>query len=186
MDMSRLNPWNWFTEEDDENSNKNLPAHQNKLSGMTPVEQLYTDIDRVFKKAMRGFGPFGSAFGGTPSTERPQSDVMLRPKLDIQGTEKEYVITVELPGVEQNGVHVDLRDNALFIRGEKKVEKTDDSKGYYRVERSFGSFQRVLSLPEDADSEAIKASCKDGVLTITIPRLEGKEPAAKTIPVTQG
>ena len=83
-------------------------------------------------------------------------------------------------------MHVDLRDNALFIRGEKKVEKRDDSKGYYRVERSFGSFQRILSLPEDADPDAIKASCKDGVLTVTVQRVKGKEPEAKSIPVTQG
>lgn len=187
MDMSRLNPWNWFKEEDTESSNKNLPTHQpRQSSGVSAMEQLYTDIDKVFKKAMRGFGPFGGSFGGTPAAEHAQPDPMLKPKLDIQGTDKEYIITVELPGVEQDGVHVDLRDNALFIRGEKKVEKRDDSKGYYRVERSFGSFQRILSLPEDADPDAIKASCKDGVLTVTVQRVKGKEPEAKSIPVTQG
>lgn len=186
MNTARWNLWNWFKEEDD-SSNKNLPARRScHSSGLFPVEQLYDDIDRVFKRAMHGFGPLENAFSSVPSAEHPQTDVMLKPKLDIRGTETEYVISVELPGVDPESVHVDLRDNALVIRGEKNVEKKDDSEGYYRVERSFGSFQRVLSLPEDANSDDIKASCKDGVLTVSIQRLKEKELSSKSIPVTQG
>ena len=186
MNTSRWNPWNWFKEED-ETSGKNLPAHHTRpSSALTPIEQLYSDMDKMFRRAMHGFGPFGNPFSNAPATANAQPEMAFRPKLDIQGTEKEYIVAVELPGVDPESVHVDLHDNALIIRGEKKVEKKDDSEGYYRVERSFGSFQRVLSLPEDANADDIKASCKDGVLTVTIQRTKGKEPATKNIPVTQG
>jgi HSP20 family protein len=65
---------------------------------------------------------------------------------------------------------VELEDNTMIIRGEKNQEKEEKDKNYYRVERSYGSFQRVLSLPEDAAKDDIQATFKNGVLTIKIPR----------------
>ena len=68
------------------------------------------------------------------------------------------------------GEVVATKDNTLTIRGEKRQEKEEKAKDYYRIERSYGSFQRVLSLPEDVDQDTIKATFKNGVLTVTMPR----------------
>ena len=65
---------------------------------------------------------------------------------------------------------LDISGNTLTIRGEKRQEKEEKAKDYYRIERSYGSFQRVLSLPEDVDQDTIKATFRNGVLTVTMPR----------------
>lgn len=81
-----------------------------------------------------------------------------------------HSITVEVPGVDEKDVKVEVADNTMIIKGEKKQEKEEKDKNYYRVERSYGSFQRVLSLPEDASQDDIKATFKNGILTIKMPR----------------
>ena len=68
-------------------------------------------------------------------------------------TDKEYSITVEVPGVSEKDVKIEIVDNTMTIKGEKKQEKEEKEKDYYRVERSHGSFQRLLSLPEDANQD---------------------------------
>ena len=75
-----------------------------------------------------------------------------------------------MPGVDEKDVKVEIANDTLTIRGEKKQEKEENHKNYYRMERSYGSFQRVLSLPEDADQEGVSATFKNGVLTVTMPR----------------
>ena len=107
----------------------------------------------------------------------------LKPTLDIGVTEKEYTITVELPGVEANEVKLELVNDTLKIFGEKKQEKEEKEQNYYRVERSYGSFQRVLSLPEDADQDTINANFKNGVMTITVQRKAAPKPETKQIQV---
>ena len=72
--------------------------------------------------------------------------------------------------MDQQDVKVEVSNNTMTIKGEKKQKKEEKGKNYYRVERSYGSFQRVLSLPEDANQEDIKASFKNGILTIRMPR----------------
>lgn len=96
--------------------------------------------------------------------------------------------TVELPGVAQDQVNIEVRDNMLIVEGEKKneTEDKDEKKGYYRMERSYGSFRRVLSLPEDVETDKITATHKDGVLSIEIPRKEPEKPAARKIEVVKG
>jgi HSP20 family protein len=90
--------------------------------------------------------------------------------LDLGATDKAYTATVEVPGVDEKDVKVEMVNDTLTIRGEKKQEKEEKDKNYYRMERSYGSFQRVLSLPEDADQEGVSATFKNGVLTVTMPR----------------
>lgn len=84
--------------------------------------------------------------------------------------EEAYTIAVEVPGVDENDFQVEIANDTLIIRGEKKQEKEEKDKNYYRMERSYGSFQRVLSLPEDADQEGVSANFKNGVLKVSMPR----------------
>jgi len=109
---------------------------------------------------------------------------IFKPTLDLGASDKEYTISVELPGVDENDVKLEVMDDTLTIRGEKRQEKEEKERNYYRIERSYGSFQRMLSLPEDADQENIKAVFKKGVLTVTLPRKALPKSEARQIPVS--
>jgi HSP20 family protein len=179
MDIIRkLNPSSWFKHEEDRN--RNLPARYAQT--YNPLEALHQDIDRMFDKVFRSFGLPSLGLSGGFDT----GQALLRPNVDVASTDKEYTITVEVPGVEEDDVRLELTaDGVLTIRGEKKKESEQKEKNFYRVERSYGSFQRTLSLPEDVNQEAINAKFKNGVLTITLPRKTLPQSAVKRIEINK-
>jgi HSP20 family protein len=130
----------------------------------SPFDSLQREIDRVFDEFTRGFPSFGlSAF---PPATAPD----LTPRMNITETDKELEITAELPGLEEKDVQVNVADEVLTIRGEKKAEKEEKDKNYHLVERSYGAFSRAIALPAGIDAGAIKASIANGVLTVTVPK----------------
>lgn len=96
------------------------------------------------------------------------------PGIDISETETQYVIDVELPGIEKKDIDLNIENNRLTISGERKFEKTEDGKQYHRVETSYGTFSRSLQLPENVNPDSIKASYKDGILNVSIDKSEEK------------
>lgn len=98
----------------------------------------------------------------------------ITPSVDIYEQKGEVVVKAELPGMKREDVTVKLIDNNLIIAGEKKTEGKVERKDYLRVERSHGSFNRTLSLPEGIDAERISANFKDGILEVRVPIKEGK------------
>lgn len=88
-----------------------------------------------------------------------------------------------MPGVEKQDVAVEVEGEALIIRGEKRQEDKKDEEQYHYVERSYGSFQRILAIPEDADAGGIDASFKDGVLRVTLPRKKEATASSKKVEV---
>jgi HSP20 family protein len=131
-----------------------------------PFFSLQREIDRLFDDFGRGFP--------TLSTQAVSRDLM--PAIDVIETDGEIEITAELPGLEEKDVQINVADNVLTIRGEKKAEKEDKQKDYHLVERSYGSFYRSLELPAGVDSDKIKADIAKGVLKVTVPK-----PAAKQV-----
>jgi HSP20 family protein len=123
-----------------------------------PFASLQREIDRVFDDFTRGW----------PSLHMGNSD--LAPRMDIAETDKDIEITAELPGLEEKDVQVNVADNVLTIKGEKKAEKEQKDKNYHMVERSYGSFYRSLDLPSGVNADAIKASLANGVLKVTVPK----------------
>lgn len=183
MDLKKLAPWNWFRKEE-EHQPATLPVQRyGHPRDASPMAQFHQDIDRLFDSFFRGFG-FPSMGFGRESAPLAQTD-WLKPTLDIAANDKEYAISVELPGVDEKDVELELSDETLIIKGEKKQEKERKEQNYYRMERSYGSFQRVLSLPEDAEQDGIVASYKHGVLTITIPRKARAATKAKQITINK-
>ena len=173
MDIKKLAPWNWFKKEEEE-SGAAVPVKRadNQAGGTDgisnhPLVQLQREMDRLFAHTFHGFGlsPFRSELF-TPLT----ASGLLKPQVDIGASGMEYCITVEVPGVDKKDVKIEIANSTMTIRGEKKQEKEEKDKDYFRVERSYGSFQRILSLPEDADQDDVKATFKHGVLTIRMPR----------------
>lgn len=96
------------------------------------------------------------------------------PAIDIKEESDRYVLHADIPGVEPEKIELTMEDGMLTIKGEKRHEVTENKEGYKRVERSYGSFYRRFSLPDNTDPELIKASGKDGVLEVVIPKVEAK------------
>ena len=124
-----------------------------------PFLSLQQEIDRLFEDFGRGFPAFGAGVTGA-----------LVPTMDVSETDKEIEITAELPGLEEKDVQINVADNVLTIRGEKKAGKEEKEKNYRLVERSYGSFERSLELPKGVNLDAIKASIDKGVLKVTVPK----------------
>ena len=189
FDLKKWAPWNWFKKEQDADQGAgNVPVAKTNLStnppspSLDPLLQLHREVDRLFDDAFRGFG--GRWPRLTLPTVASEWRGLLRPALDIQESDKQYRITLEAPGVDEKDIQLSLDDDVLWIRGEKRQEQEHKDGQFHRVERSYGSFQRALNLPEDANQDAIKASFKNGVLTVTIDkRSQTAAPSGRTIPI---
>lgn len=182
--LRKIAPWNWFKKEQEQQGATGMGAFRALTPTSTglptsPLWQLHREVDRLFEDAFRGFGwPTPASVVGTDWS------AALRPALDIEETGKDYRVTVEVPGVEERDLELSLDGDVLVIRGEKRREREQNDGGFHRIERVYGSFQRLLDLPEDADPEAISAKFRNGVLTITIGKRQSR-PAAKgrSIPI---
>jgi HSP20 family protein len=98
------------------------------------------------------------------------------PAVDLLERDDSLVLRADLPGLTEDDVKIEVRDDVLTISGERKAEHEDRQNGYYRVERSFGSFARSLQLPHGVDADGIAAQFENGVLEITIPKPEERKP----------
>jgi len=94
------------------------------------------------------------------------------PAVDVAENENAFVVKAEVPGCNADDINVSVHGNILSISGEKKVEEEQKGKSYYHIERSYGSFRRDLTLGTEVDPDKIEASCKDGVLSLTLPKSE--------------
>jgi len=98
------------------------------------------------------------------------------PPVDIVEREREVVIKMDLPEVDQNEIDIKVEENALIVQGERKFIKDTMDENYIQIERPYGTFQRTFAIPRTIDQEKIKASYKEGVLRITLPKKEASLP----------
>jgi HSP20 family protein len=103
------------------------------------------------------------------------------PAMDVAETNGDITASVELPGLERDDIKVSVEDDVLTVTGEKKHEKTETEDNYRRTERSYGYFKRSVKLPSSVDAGKVTAVYKDGVLKVTMPKLESSK--AKEIPI---
>lgn len=136
---------------------------------------------RPFSWNLGEFDPlFDEMWGGL--ADEPARGVGFSPRVDIHESESEYRITAELPGLEEKDFDVHLEGGVLTLKGEKRDERSEERKGYRHVETVVGSFERRFQLPAEVDAEAVAASYKNGVLTVTLPKAAGARP--RTIPIS--
>lgn len=121
-----------------------------------------------------GFGGLGRVFDDLLA-ERPPAG-RWAPALDVTEGDGAWVLTMELPGARREDVSIEVHEDLLTIRGEKKSEREEKDEKRHYVERTYGSFSRSLRLPAQVDGERIKAGFKDGVLTIEVPKTEAQKP----------
>jgi HSP20 family protein len=101
-----------------------------------------------------------------------------KPLMDVVETKDGITLKVEVPGVKQEDINISLEDSTLTVKGERKHESEVTEDGYTRVERSYGTFQRSVVLPQTVDANRVKATYKDGVLEIRLPKKEEARPKA--------
>lgn len=152
-----------------------------------PFDALRQQIDRLFDDFQRGWGMWLRPFGGPLTDVEPAWKTFMSwgaaPAVDILEREKDYELTAELPGMDPGNVEVTYADGLLTIKGEKKEEKEEKKKGYHLSERRYGAIQRSLRVPSGVDADRFDANFKNGVLTVTMPKVQEAQRQEKKIAV---
>jgi len=140
--------------------------------------QPYSELANIYGRWNRIFGEDffdeSSKSGLTPSAWRPMTD--------IYETKDAYVFKIELPGFKKEDVKVEFSGDTLSLRGERKQEEETKNESCHRLERNYGIFERSFTIPKNVDAKKIDASLQDGILILTIPKIE--EARTKAIPIT--
>jgi len=180
FDLKKLMPWNWFKKEEEAQVGAAKPPVERVgtflPAGSDPFLQMQQEMHRLLDEMWRNWGwPTSVAAASLPT--------LLKPRLDIEERENAYHITLELPGVEEKDIQLTLEEDILWIQAEKRHEVHEREGRFHRIERSYGTFQRALNLPPNADQERIEARFKNGVLTIAIAKKEGSGSKGRVIPI---
>src|ERR1051326_1439253 len=108
--------------------------------------------------------------------ESPPSVTAWNPSVDIFENDNEVIFKAELPGMNAKDIEVNLENNVLMLKGERRFEKETDEKNYHRIERECGSFSRSFALPAAVNADKVTAEYKDGILKVTLPKKEEIKP----------
>ena len=137
------------------------------------VAELQNRINRMFDET----------FGRSRDLSDEVNQYAWRPAVDIYESQNSIVFLVELPGISKENVSVEVKDNVLTFKGERPVDPNIQEKSYYRKERRYGTFQRSFTLQQTIQPNFIKATFRDGVLSIDIPKHEEEQPKQITVDV---
>lgn len=137
-------------------------------------ERKANDVDEIFHDFVKTF------YQQFPSLSKTSADYFI-PKFDVSETSDSYLLEVDLPGLEQKDIDINVDNNVLTIKGKKETNVETKKKNYFTRERSYGEFQRSLTLPSNTDSSKIDAKFKNGVLEVSIPKV--KTGASKKIEI---
>lgn len=142
------------------------------------------DFERQVNQMFADF--FGEPFGMAPASNWMDLGEGFSPRMDISESDDEIRVKADLPGMDENDIHLSLEGNYLVISGEKKSEVEDKDRTYHRVERRYGSFSRSIELPAEVDPNKVEATFKKGVLTVIIPKPDEVISQRKRIPIKAG
>jgi len=131
-------------------------VHLNK-GNRNGLARLHNEMDDLFDSFFRGL-------------DRPFAGYKAWPAIDVAEEENSVIVRAEVPGCKAEDIDISVYGNTLTVSGEKKFEEQKKEKGYYHIESTYGSFRREITLPTDVDSSKVEAACKEGVLTITLPK----------------
>ena len=160
-------------------------AAPSELRPRRPLESLRQEIDRLFDDFGIGAwrSPFRSSFFDMDPFRRAKAAFSGMPAVDVIETEKSHKVVAELPGMDEKNIEVKIANGMLTIKGEKQEDKEEEKQDYYVRERSFGSFERTLPVPDGVDLDKVDASFKNGVLTVALPKTAEAQKAEKKISV---
>lgn len=153
-------------------------ARWEPFGGLRRRGDIFTDLTDMQQEMNRMFDDFfGERRGGTMEGN-------WMPSVDVSETNEAILVRAELPGMTQDDIELSLQDNVLTLKGEKKSEKKEEKENYHRAECCYGSFTRAFTLPAQVNQGEIKATFKDGILQIALPKSE--EVKAKKIAIAAG
>jgi HSP20 family protein len=144
-----------------------------RRQGQNPIRALHDEMESLFDNFFHGFEI-------EPTGRRTQAFI---PSLNVSEDDKHIEVTAELPGMDEKDIEVNVSNDFLTIKGEKKIEQEEKGKNYYRVERSFGSFHRAVPLSAEVDENKVQAAFKKGVLKITLPKKTPQQAQTKKIEI---
>jgi HSP20 family protein len=163
--MKYLIPWSW--------RNQSLPVRRVEVPSLWP-----------WNRTLEGMvDSFWENFGLSPHGTRERQLGNFSPRLDVEENEKEYLISAELPGMDEKDIDLSIDNNMLTVKGDKKEEKEGKQGDYHLVERHYGSFSRSFELPEGIDAEKVEAHFKKGVLRISLPKTPQAQKEVKKITI---
>ncbi|HEY3025562.1 MAG TPA: Hsp20/alpha crystallin family protein [Pyrinomonadaceae bacterium] len=154
------------------------------ISPFSVMRRFSEEMDRLF-------GDFGlgrdmtSAFGRDFSALADLEGLMWSPQVEAFERDGKLIVRADLPGLTKDDINVDVTDDAIKIRGERRQEKEENDEGYYRSERSYGSFYREIPLPNGVNREEADATFRNGVLEITMPA-PARQPSSRRIEIGAG
>ena len=154
---------------------KGLPARQEERAD--PFRDLQREMNRLFDEFFGDF-PLAERGGGAG-----WASAGFVPRVDVSETDAEVRVSAELPGMDEKDVAVELQDDVLTIRGEKKTEREGKGKSWFCREQSWGTFRRSIALPAGVDAAKAKAEFKKGVLTFSAPKREEERLNRTTVPI---
>jgi len=187
LDLSKWNPFKFFRKTPEEkraepSSSAALATTAGPVAHAWPESSrlLMADPFRMMQELLHdpfaGFGQLDRWFGDF-------SPRVFQPRIDVVDDGDTLRSTAELPGMDRQDVEILVEDDALVLRGEKHLESKTEEKGCYRLERAFGSFQRVIPLPAGVDADRAEASFAKAVLTIRLPKIAAEHPEVRRIEV---
>jgi HSP20 family protein len=138
---------------------------------------------REIKEFQRGFGNLNSFLDSFLENSSIINKTDFEPLVNTREGEHAYHVELDLPGMKKEDINVDVKDNVLTISGERKTNEEIEKEDYYRIESSYGKFERSFTLPKNVDVENIHAESQDGVLEVIIPKLEKVEKQPKKIEI---
>ena len=146
-----------------------------------PFLALHENMNRLFDSF---FSDFEGAFGRTDLSGAGRPGFAVQPRLDVAESESEVTVTADLPGLTEKDVEVSLDRDVLTIRGRRELEREEKKHNYHVMERSYGEFHRVVPVPDRADASKAKATFKNGVLKLVMPKKPEAGSQRRLIPVT--
>lgn len=150
---------------------KNLIPSVWRSQGWDPfreVSRLQRDVDRIFDDF---FSPFRRS-----SSEDSLNETMFTPACDIEETDSHYLISFDLPGISQDDLRIEVKNNQLWVSGERKEERSNRDKNKMNSEKIYGSFERSFRLPSGIDPDHVQATFENGVLNLKIQKAESSKP----------
>jgi HSP20 family protein len=135
------------------------------LSGASDLGELQHDMNRLF-----------DTFFGRPSTQVRATERVWAPLMDMRETKDDVVLTFDLPGISEKELSLTITGDVLTVRGERRFETADKDDSHHRVERVYGKFERTVALPLAVQADKVKATYRDGVLEVRLPKIEQVKP----------
>ena len=148
------------------------------LTRFEPFREFSTLQDRINRVFREAYTPAGQDESLTAST--------FAPAVDVYEDEHNVTLKIEVPGIDEKDIDVQIENNTLTVHGERKIEKEEKEENYRRVERQYGSFTRTFTLPNTVDSEKVSAHYDKGVLKITLPKKAEAKPKQIKVNVSSG